>query len=170
MKKESITTSTPFQTKKIAEIFAKKLLFSKRKKGVVLGLIGELGSGKTTFLKGFAKGLGIKEKILSPTFLILKKFKINQVQKLPAMTLKFDTFYHIDCYRVKEPKEILNLGFKEIVSKPQNIIAIEWADRIKEILPKETIFLKFKFIDKKKRKIIINSPKTNTQKKNFVLK
>ena len=63
-------------------------------------------------------------KILSPTFVILRKFKIKRQG--------FKNFYHIDCYRIKKPKEALGLGLEEIISKPQNIVAIEWSDKIKK--------------------------------------
>ncbi|MBL7150170.1 MAG: tRNA (adenosine(37)-N6)-threonylcarbamoyltransferase complex ATPase subunit type 1 TsaE, partial [Candidatus Pacebacteria bacterium] len=79
------------------------------------------------------------------TFVILKRFKVQDG--------RFKDFYHIDCYRIKKPKEILDLGFKEIISNPKNIVAIEWADRIRKILPKNSIILKFEFIDQNKRKI-----------------
>ena len=69
------------QTQKLGENFAKEILKSPVNKGaIVLGLQGNLGGGKTTFLQGFAKGLNIKEKILSPTFVILKRFKITKSQ------------------------------------------------------------------------------------------
>jgi len=143
MKKENITSS-PGQTKKLGEQFAKEALKNKSKKRTfVIGLQGELGGGKTTFLQGFAKGLGIKEKILSPTFVILKRFRI-----------KDKNFYHIDCYRIQKSKELLDLGFKEIISNPKNIVAVEWADKIKKILPKNTTWIDFDFIDEKTRKII----------------
>jgi len=67
----------------------------------------------------------------------------------------FHDFYHIDCYRIRKPKEILDLGFKKIISDPENIIAIEWADRIKNFLPKNALVLKFKFINKLNRKIVL---------------
>ncbi len=138
MKKENITSS-PNQTKKLGEKFAKEILKNKPKKnGFVIGLEGELGGGKTTFIQGFAKGLGIKKKILSPTFVIMKKF---------------NNFYHIDCYRIQKSKELLDLGFKEIISNPKNIITVEWADKIKRIMPKHTFWIKFEFVDEKKRKI-----------------
>lgn len=134
-----IITKSPSQTKKIGEILAKEVLKTKPKKSAfTFGLEGDLGGGKTTFLQGFAKGLGIKEKIVSPTFIIMRKIK---------------TFYHIDCYRIQKPKEILDLGFKEIISNPQNIVVIEWADKIKKILPEDVIILKFRFVNKNKRKI-----------------
>ncbi len=96
---------------------------------LILSLEGDLGGGKTTFLQGFAKGLGIKEKILSPTFVIMRKSKIKNQKS------KFNNFYHIDCYRIQKPKEILDLGWKEIIKNPRNIVAVEWAEKISKILP-----------------------------------
>ena len=140
MEREFISSS-PAKTKKLGQKLAQEILKKKpEKRAFVIGLAGELGGGKTTFLQGFAKGLGIREKILSPTFVIMRRF---------------NNFYHIDCYRIKKPKELLDLGFKEIISNPKNIIAIEWADKIKKILPKNTLWLKFEFINEKTRKITI---------------
>lgn len=126
------------ETRKMAKILAQEILKSKR--GMIIGLIGELGAGKTTFIQAFAKGLGIKNKITSPSFIILKKYK---------------NFYHIDCYRIKSYKDILALDFQEIVSNPKNIIVIEWAEKIKSILPQDTIRLEFKILSEKERKIKI---------------
>lgn len=146
-----IITKNERETKKVGEFLAKAILKTNLKNSVILALEGELGGGKTTFLKGFAKGLGIKEKILSPTFIIMRKFNIE------PRTSNFEHFYHIDCYRIEKPKEILDLGFNEIVKSPKNIIAIEWADRIRKIIPKETIWVVFKFVGKDKRKISIKN-------------
>ena len=146
MKKQYLTAS-PSQTKKLGESLAKEILKTKPKKiAFVIGLEGDLGGGKTTFLQGFAKGLGIKEKILSPTFVILKKFEIGKV--------KSQYFYHVDCYRIKKPREILDLGFKEIIFNPKNIVAVEWSNRVRKILPKKIIILKFYFLGRNKRKIV----------------
>jgi len=147
-----ILSKNPAQTKKIGEILAREISEPKtlfQKKAVIIGLKGDLGGGKTTFLQGFAKGLGLKEKITSPTFVIMRKFPILNPKS------RFKNFYHIDCYRIKKPKEILDLGLKKIISDPQNIMAFEWADRIKKILPRETISisLEFEFVDKTTRKI-----------------
>jgi len=138
-------TKNSAQTKELGKILAKEVLKSKPEKGLVIGLEGDLGGGKTTFLQGFAKGLEIKEKVLSPTFVILRKFKIKK--------LRFKNFYHIDCYRIQKPKEILDLGFKDAISNPQNIVVIEWSDRIKKFLPEESLILKFHFANKNSRKI-----------------
>ena len=176
-------TSSPSQTKKLGEILATELLkkakvekrtkFSlskevlkteSQKRAMVISLEGDLGGGKTTFLQGFAKGLGIKQKILSPTFVIIKKFQVS--------SSKFQDFYHLDCYRIQKPKEILDLGFKEIVSGPRNLVAIEWADRIKKIIPKNTIWVRFKFIDEKTREIKfkVKSQKSKVQSNSRKLK
>jgi len=145
-------TSTALETKNKGKELAKEILKEQAAtKSQVLALQGDLGGGKTTFLQGFADGLGIKQKILSPTFVILKKFRIKH--------LSFKFFYHIDCYRIKKPKEILALGFKKIIADPKNVIAIEWSDRIKKLLPQNTIFISFEFYNKNKRKIKIQWPK-----------
>ena len=146
---EIYLTKSPTQTKKLSQSLAKRILKLKAsKKTIVLGLIGDLGGGKTTFLQGFAKGLGIRERVLSPTFVLMKRFSILK-----------RSFIHIDCYRIKTPRELLNLGFKDLISDTRNIIAIEWADKIKRIMPKNAFILEFKFIDKGTRKIVIKSNK-----------
>jgi len=85
-------SSSTRETKKFAENLAKEVRQAEsRKKAMVFGLQGDLGSGKTTFVQGFARGLGIKEKILSPTFVILKSY---------------GSFFHIDCYRIESSREL----------------------------------------------------------------
>lgn len=111
-----------------------------RKSALIIGLEGDLGGGKTTFVQGLAKGLGVREKITSPTFVILKKYG--------------EHFYHLDCYRITT-KDLVDLDFKEIVSNPQNIVVIEWAERIKKSLPSNAFWIKFKYLDKNKRKLLI---------------
>ena len=144
-----ILTNNPNQTKKTGFLFAKEVLKeSLAKNSIVLGLKGDLGSVKTTFLQGFDKGLGIKDKILSPTFIVMKRFKI----KKPG----FESFYHVDCYRTQGKKDLLSLGLKEIVSRPGNVVAVEWADKIKKALPPKTVFINIYFIEENKRRIVFN--------------
>jgi len=156
--KKYITTSSK-QTQKLGEKLAKEILKLPPQNGaIVLGLYGNLGGGKTTFLQGFSKGLGIKDKVLSPTFVILKHFKITKktttAQGAPQLsTTNFTDFYHIDCYRLKDSKDILELDFKKIMAGPKNIIAIEWPEKIKEVLPDDMIKINFEFIDENKREI-----------------
>ncbi len=144
---EKIISKSPLDTKRIAAKFARQILRQKPgASAVVLILQGDLGAGKTTFLQGFARGLGIKEKILSPTFIVMKRFKIQDS--------RFKNFYHMDCYRLQKPKEILDLDFKEIISNPENIVAIEWPERISKVMSKNTILINFKHLKLNQREII----------------
>jgi len=141
------------ETKKLAAIIAKKMLRERHyKHASVLGLVGELGAGKTTFIQGFAQALGIKKHILSPTFLIFRSYKLPPRFKIQES--KFRNLYHVDCYRIHDSRELLKLGFKEILSNPKNIVLIEWADRIKKILPKDTTWINFEYGKKINERII----------------
>jgi tRNA threonylcarbamoyladenosine biosynthesis protein TsaE len=140
------------ETKKLAGVIAKKMLRAKHfKHAAVLGLVGELGAGKTTFIQGFAKELGIKRRITSPTFLIFRKYKIP-ASRFMIHDSRF--LYHVDCYRIQKPKELFTLGFKKILADPKNIVLIEWADRIKKTLPKDTIWISFKYGKKITERIV----------------
>lgn len=137
--------------KKVGFALAKELknkpLFPPKteKHAFVVALFGDLGSGKTTFVQGFAQGLGIKESILSPTFVIQKNFPITDGV--------FSNFYHIDAYRLKDPEELLELGFKDLIKNPENLIVIEWADKVKKILPKNILLIRFSNLKGNIRKI-----------------
>ena len=139
-------TNSGKETKKLGEILAKELVKIKTEKtALVLALSGELGAGKTTFVQGLAKGLGIKEKIKSPTFLITKRYALR--------AKRYKNFYHIDAYRLKKPKDILSLGWREISDDPKNVIVIEWAKHVAKVLPARHIDINFKHISENKRKI-----------------
>lgn len=157
---KTYTTNSSQQTKELGRKLAQKFLSKgPQQKALVLGLIGDLGGGKTTLVQGFAEGLGIKQKILSPTFIILRKFEIRKEGPGRSNEVKFENFYHIDCYRIEQAQEILDLDFKQIISDPKNIVVVEWADRIEEILPKTTLTLKFEIVNHNTREItIINFP------------
>lgn len=153
--KKSITVSVTRitrnkkETQRFAAGFAGKILGKKLKQAIIIGLIGDLGSGKTVFAQGFAKRLGIKENIVSPTFVIEKIYKIK--------VKDYKLFIHIDAYRIEKSKEILDLGFKNLTCDSKNIILIEWADKIGNILPKKSVQIKFEHIKGSKRKITIKS-------------
>ncbi|MBM3206394.1 MAG: tRNA (adenosine(37)-N6)-threonylcarbamoyltransferase complex ATPase subunit type 1 TsaE [Candidatus Staskawiczbacteria bacterium] len=148
MSTEKIITNSSEETQKFSEELAGKILRDKKqKKAVVLTLSGDLGAGKTTFIQGFAKGLGIEEKILSPTFIVMKRFKIQDS--------RFKNFYHFDCYRLDNEKDLETLGFVEIIENPENIVAIEWPEGVEKILPKEVASIKFEHLEGSKRELII---------------
>ncbi len=104
--------------------------------GNVIALIGDLGAGKTAFTQGFAKAMGIKETVGSPTFKLISEYK----------GVKY-LLYHIDCYRLKNAQQFINIGGEEYLAPDKGVTLIEWADIIEEILPKDTIKILFKRID-----------------------
>ena len=130
---------SPEETKKIAQKFLKYK---------VVALTGELGSGKTTFVQGFAKGLGIKERVISPTFVLIRQHKIPKTKK---------TLYHVDLYRL-DKTNFDNIGINEIITGPQNIVIIEWAEKVEGLLPKGTIWISFENIDSHTKSITVRGP------------
>jgi len=165
MKERVEITNNSAETQQLAKDLIKELLLDSRvkpendtmgenrKKAIVIGLEGELGSGKTTFIQGIAEELGIKELVNSPTFVIFKKYAI----KKQVLSFKFQVskFYHFDCYRINSEKDILDLGFKEIISQPENLVVVEWAEKIGKIMPKDCLRIKFSHLGEDKRKIEI---------------
>lgn len=115
----------------------------RQNKACVYALTGNLGSGKTTFVQGFAKGLGISTHIISPTFILMRKY---------------GNFYHLDLYRLENDieNEVLNLGAVDLWQEPGNVMVIEWAEKIKDLLPKDSVWVEFEDIGENKRRIKIH--------------
>lgn len=128
-------------TNKIAKIFLHKLLKSKKKRpgALVVGLSGELGAGKTAFTKLVAKHLGIKNKVSSPTYVIMKKYVIHSSK---SKTPKF--FFHLDAYRLKTEKELLSLGWAEMIKDQEHLIFIEWPENVWKAMPQGARFVYIK--------------------------
>lgn len=139
------------ETQKLAQILAKEIIKNPRPKtrAIIIGLEGELGAGKTTFVKGFAKGLGVKDKIFSPTFVLMKVYNFRPKEN----GAKF--LFHFDCYRLKDHKDFVLLGVKEFLEDPRNIILVEWSDRVEKVLPARYVKVHIDHIDKKTRKITV---------------
>lgn len=127
------------QTQKFAQELAQKY-----KSGGIIALIGDLGAGKTTFSQGFAKGLGINEKIISPTFVLIRQYPLSNSRSI---------FYHLDLYRLESDFELLGLG--EILSNPSNIALIEWAEKLGDLLPKNATKIYIDKLDGDSRRISI---------------
>ena len=166
---EKIITTSVEETRKLGEALAKEL-----KGGEIICLEGELGSGKTAFAQGMLKGLKVEGPYTSPTFLIIKHYKKeipNPKSQIPNKSENYklqitnylatpdlakpdnlQDIYHIDAYRVSSA-DILELGWEEIMKNKNNVIIIEWADRIKRIIPKSAIWFKFRLAGKNKRDI-----------------
>ena len=143
-----ITTNTE-QTRKIGEMLAKEL-----KGGEIICLEGELGSGKTTFAQGILKGLKVEGPYTSPTFVIMKHYK-KEIPNSKSQIPNKSENQKLPAYRVNSA-DILELGWEEIVKNKNNVIIIEWADRIKKIIPDDAIWMKFEWMDKDKRRSSYN--------------
>ena len=112
------------------------------KRGSFIALIGELGSGKTLFTKGIAKGLGVKEYkyVNSPTFVIIKEYK----GKVPL--------YHFDVYRLDSSKDLEDIGYEEYFYG-RGVTVVEWADKVRDVLPEKRLEVEFRHAGKTKRRI-----------------
>lgn len=97
--------------------------------GAVIGLAGELGTGKTTLTRYIAEGLGIREPIQSPTFTILRE---HSGGRLPL--------YHFDVYRIDDPDDLFETGYEEYFYG-EGVAVVEWADKIRELMPPETLWV-----------------------------
>lgn len=128
------------ETKKIAGDFAKQT------KARLFALTGELGAGKTIFVQGFAKGLGISEKIISPTFVLIRQHRIPK---------SISILYHIDLYRLVNGADFKQLGLDEILSDEKSIVLIEWAEKL-EKLPENSININITKGDDQNRNITIS--------------
>ena len=129
MKKDTHTVAKKLEdTEKIAKSFLSTVLKIKSKNAIVVGMYGDLGTGKTTFVKNIAKILNVKKKVNSPTFVIIKKYLIK--------SKNHTHLFHIDAYRLKSAKEIKILGWEEMVSNPKHLVFIEWPERIIKAMPK----------------------------------
>lgn len=134
---QRITTSDQ-ETRNFAKKYAKGL-----KGGEIIALLGDLGSGKTTFVQGLAKGLGVKERITSPTFVILN---LHQADKGLSLA-------HFDLYRLNNEADLEGIGATDYLGKKDIISVIEWSEKAKKILPPSTIWINFEHIDENRRKI-----------------
>jgi tRNA threonylcarbamoyladenosine biosynthesis protein TsaE len=117
-----ISTTSARQTMSWGVKLAKQL-----KGGEILSLVGDLGAGKTTFLKGLARGLKVSQHITSPTFVLMKVYPTNKGQ--------IKELVHVDCYRLPA-KEFNNIGLGDYLGRPDTVVAIEWADKLKLNYPK----------------------------------
>jgi tRNA threonylcarbamoyladenosine biosynthesis protein TsaE len=112
----------------------------------VVCLYGDLGSGKTTFVQGFARTMGIASRLLSPTFIIVRRYTIPSSEFF---------LYHIDLYRIQTVADIENIGLREIVADPKAYVCIEWAERLGNLLPQRRSDIRLRVLDDGQHEIVI---------------
>lgn len=134
MKQLSFNVKSARETAAIARNLAAEIKKTRPGRGaVVVGLNGELGSGKTVFVKSFMRALGVRRRVISPTFILMRNFQLKGL---------YARAYHVDAYRTGG-KNLGRLGFKGILDNPKNIVIVEWADRARRLLPRSATMINF---------------------------
>lgn len=135
-----IISSSPSATLRLGETLGRRL-----KGGEFLELTGDLGSGKTVLIKGIGKGLGIKQPISSPTFTISRVYEAGE-----------KSFCHFDFYRI-DSKDIVARELAEAARDKSAVVAVEWAEHVKDALPEERLSIRLAHLDSERRRIIIEA-------------
>lgn len=140
-KLEVIITRSPEETAALGERLAREL-----GAGACVALVGELGAGKTTFVKGLARGLEIpEEEVLSPSFVLIREYRGG---RLPL--------FHIDAYRISKPEELQEIGLEEYLLS-DGITVIEWADRVPQAIPRGCLEIKLEILGERERRISLSA-------------
>lgn len=147
MKNITYTTSSVEETKQKGKDLARAL-----SPGTVIALSGDLGAGKTTFVQGLAQGLGITKRIISPSFVIVRRYN------LPANEKGIQYFFHIDLYRAEGEASAAELGLEEIMHAPSAIVAVEWAEKLPKSLRVNLVTIHMTYNNETTRTIDISSP------------
>lgn len=135
----TFVTHSPEETKALARQVTQK------KTSGIIALSGELGAGKTTFTQGLAEGLGIKEPIISPTFILIRQYQTPKSGRI---------FYHVDLYRLEE--DLGSIGLGEIIGNKENLVVIEWAEKAKSLLPEDVVKINLDKLEGNLRRITVS--------------
>jgi tRNA threonylcarbamoyladenosine biosynthesis protein TsaE len=145
---ETFQSNSSQATAEFGEKLARSVLKAKfgdaARGATIITLHGDLGAGKTTFTQGFARALGITRRLISPTFVIMRRYPIPAGRKSPVRK-QFKNLYHIDAYRLKNPDGLETLGLRAIFSDPTAIVLVEWPENIKKLVPKDAVRVEFAY-------------------------
>ena len=136
-----IISKSEEDTAKLAQELAGKL-----PRGTVIALYGDLGAGKTVFSRAFAKAIGVRETVSSPTYTIIQEYQLEYG----------GYFYHLDLYRIKNSRDALAFAVDEYLNDSNSYALLEWPERIEDILPPETVVMRIKHLSDTEREIEIN--------------
>lgn len=139
--RQQVITTTDQETKNLGKKFAEVL-----KGGDVVGLFGDLGAGKTTFVKGVARGLGFTKTVKSPSFTLMNVY--------PTKHKIIKQLVHIDCYRLTDASQLEEIGVLEYFDRKDSVVIIEWAEKVKKLLPKDMVKVQFKVKGEEEREVV----------------
>ena len=130
-----------------------RIIGSVLERGDIVALIGELGSGKTCLTQGLAQGLGVAENVpvVSPTFTLINEYP----GRLPLV--------HLDVYRLSGPRDLEDMGYEEYFYGG-GVIVIEWAEKVRDVLPEKTLFVRMRYVDENTRELILEGPEEKMKK------
>ena len=137
----SLTTRSADSTEAFAEAMGRRL-----KGGEVIELISDLGGGKTTFVRGLARGMGSRDKVASPTFTISQEYQAGEL-----------IIYHFDFYRLNEPG-IMADELAEVAGKPHAVVVIEWGDIVRHVQPEHRLVIGIKATGESERQLTLTYP------------
>lgn len=135
---QSFITENPEETQSLGYEIGTYIQKQQVEGARIVALYGELGSGKTTLLQGFARSLGLNDRLLSPTFVLMRSYELAQNRM----------FHHMDLYKITSLEELRSISFQELITDANNIIAIEWADRLGFSLPSYRIDIQLQITEK----------------------
>ncbi len=151
---------SPEATQEAAKLLVERILERSHIPGsaTVISLSGELGAGKTVFVKGVARALGLTSEVTSPTYVIEKVYDLAHRDEalVGGNALPFDRLIHLDAYRLESPEELSAIGWHEILTDPKNLIFLEWPEMVDAVLPRRTIEVAITPQDDESRKIAID--------------
>ena len=136
-----VRTRSEKETRRFGEQFARRL-----RRGDVVGFMGDLGAGKTCLIQGVCRGLGVREPVTSPSFVIVNVYAGDR-----------DPVYHLDLYRISEPDELLELGYEEYFYG-DGVCLVEWAERAGALLPEEAIIVELRWAGDEERDLMVREP------------
>ncbi len=117
------------------------------REGDLICLCGELGAGKTTFASGIGSGWGAREIVNSPTFVFVNEYSDSRGRRL----------YHIDAYRLRDAADSQSIALDDLLGDPHGAVMIEWAERVKDVLPQDCLWIELATIDDQSRRIKIEA-------------
>lgn len=143
---------------------AKDILSRYRNAGprpLILALSGDLGSGKTVFAQGVAQALGVRAKVQSPTFVLMRWYDLPRAgSRGRQLRSGWRFLIHIDAYRIERPRDLARLGIRAMLRDPDAIIVVEWAEKIRSLIPKTAVWLQFRHGNRNTRRIEIPRAKS----------
>jgi tRNA threonylcarbamoyladenosine biosynthesis protein TsaE len=136
------TTHDPAETERLGAQLGAHLA-----PGDLICLVGDLGAGKTCLVQGLARGWGALERVTSPTFTMINEYR---------RAIDDTRFHHVDCYRLTEPAEVWSLGLDDVLDTP-GVVVIEWAERIRDLLPDEALWIEIQDIGASQRRLTMTA-------------